>query len=149
MSEEHREPEDQKSGMTFNVSQDGMEGMPDELRDAQIGPLVAISAIALNMAMKYADINTVQDGLLYQQYKLEGRNMQSLHLSYVFDIAIQIEEHLVKSNKRVAKMIVVSVLEEKLADATEDDEVVVESEESAEEETKSPPDPPTTPSAAT
>lgn len=70
--------------------------------DAPIGPMVGVASIALNMAMKYHDINTVQDGALYQQYKLEGRNMRTLHLDMVFETAIQIERHLLRANKRVA-----------------------------------------------
>ena len=52
--------------------------------DARIGPAVGVASIALNMAMKYHDINTVQDGALYQQYKLEGKNMRPLHFDMVF-----------------------------------------------------------------
>ena len=61
-------------------------------------PVQGIAAIALHMAMQYHSINTVQDGALYQQYKLEGRNMVNLDLSMVFDTAIQIEQHLISRN---------------------------------------------------
>lgn len=70
--------------------------------DAPIGPWVGVASIALNMAIKYHDINTVQDGALYQQYKLEGRNMRSLHIDMVFETAMQIEKHLIRSHKRIA-----------------------------------------------
>lgn len=114
--------EDEKpQTMTFNKG-DALAGMPDEMKDAVVGPMIGISAIALNMALKYADINTVQDGVLYQQYKMEGKNMQGLHLAYVFDIAMQIEEHLVKANKRVAQLLVASALAEDIEEVPAGDD---------------------------
>jgi hypothetical protein len=103
--------DDKSSGMTF-TKDDALAGMPDEIKDAPVGPMVGIAAIALNMALKYHDINTVQDGTLYQQYKLEGKNMHGLHLDMVFATAIQIEEHFVAANKRIAKLFVLAALEE-------------------------------------
>jgi hypothetical protein len=73
--------------------------------DAQIGAFMAVASIALNMATKYHDINTVQDGTLYQQYKIEGRNIQELHLDMVFETAIRIEEHLVKAHERISGLL--------------------------------------------
>jgi len=71
-----------------------------------IAPGVAIGALALNMAMKYHDMSMVSDGTLYQQYKLEGRNMREIGLADVFDTAIQIEAHLLGSSERIASMVV-------------------------------------------
>ena len=79
--------------------------------DAQIGPYVGVATIALNMAVKYHDINTVQDGALYQQYKLEGRSMPTLHLNMVFETAMQIEKHLVGANKRVTELLIATLVE--------------------------------------
>ncbi len=79
--------------------------------DAPIGPWVGVASIALNMAMKYHDINTIQDGALYQQYKLEGRNMRSLHIDMVFETAMQIEKHLVRSHKRIADALLEQLVE--------------------------------------
>ena len=73
--------------------------------DVPIAPAHGIAAIALNMAMKYHDISTVKDGALYQQYKLEGRNLTYLHIDMVFETAIQIERHLLGSSDRIAKLI--------------------------------------------
>lgn len=70
--------------------------------DAPIGPWVGVASIALNMAMKYHDISTIQDGALYQQYKLEGRNIRTIGLDDVFETAVRIEKHLIKSHKRIA-----------------------------------------------
>lgn len=89
---------------------DAMAGMPEEVQNTQIGPMIGVAAIALNMALKYHDIATVQDGTLYQQYKLEGRNMCELHLDIVFETAMQIEEHLISANKRVAMLMVAACL---------------------------------------
>lgn len=101
---------------SFNVREDGLAGLPAEVTNAAVGPMVGISAIALNMALKYHDINTVQDGVLYQQYKMEGRNVRDLHLDMVFETAIQIEEHLIAANKRVAKMLVFAALDDEATD---------------------------------
>ena len=66
----------------------------------------AIGAVALTLAMKYCDITTVQDGALYQQYKIEGRNMVPLDLAMVFDVAIQIEKHLMGTSERISALVV-------------------------------------------
>lgn len=68
-------------------------------------PSVGISAMALNFAMKFHDISTVQDGTLYQQYKLEGRNFRDLHLDMVFETARQIEKWMLSADNRFADML--------------------------------------------
>lgn len=83
--------------------------------DVKVAPAHGIAAIALNMAMKYHDIGTVQDGALYQHYKLEGRNMVPLHIDMVFETAIKIEAHLMGSSRRIADLIV-NALEIEVAD---------------------------------
>ena len=87
----------------------------DALPNTPVAPAHGIAAIALSMAMKYHDIATVKDGALYQQYKLEGKNMRELHLDMVFETAIAIEKHLLASSERIAK-IVVNALEIKVED---------------------------------
>ncbi len=81
----------------------------EPMKDAKIAPAHGIAALALNFALKYHDINTVQDGTLYQQYKLEGRNMRELHLDMVFETAIRIEAHLMGSSERIAKLVIDSI----------------------------------------
>lgn len=71
-----------------------------------MSPATGIAALALNFALKYHDINTVQDGTLYQQYKLEGRNFQNLQLDMVFETAMRIEAHLVTSEERIAAIVI-------------------------------------------
>ena len=90
---------------------DAAAGLPDEIKDEPIGPMISVATIALNLALKYHDINTVQDGVLYQQYKMEGKNLPSLHLDEVFHTALQIEVHLIAANKRVARLMVLAALE--------------------------------------
>lgn len=87
--------------------------------DTKVAPAHGIAAIALSMAMKYHDMGMVKDGALYQQYKLEGRNLRTLGLADVFETAIKIEAHLLGSSDRIAKLIVdaleVSVAEDEKA----------------------------------
>lgn len=83
--------------------------------NTQVAPAVGIAAIALNMAVKYHCDTVVKDGALYQQYKLEGKNMTELHLDTVFETAIRMEKFLLGADQRIAK-IVVDALEFKLDD---------------------------------
>ena len=69
-----------------------------------------IAAIALTMAIKYHDTNVVHDGLLYQQYKLEGKNLQPLTLDLVFETAIKMEAHLLGASERIASIVVEAIV---------------------------------------
>jgi hypothetical protein len=90
---------------TFEPLKDVADTMPRET----VAPAHGIAAIALSMAMKYHDIQTIQDGTLYQQYKLEGKNIEALHLDMVFETAIRIEKHLLGSSDRIAAMLVEAI----------------------------------------
>jgi hypothetical protein len=81
----------------------------EPIKDAPIAPAHGIAAVALTLALKYHDINTVQDGALYQQYKLEGKNMNPFHLDHVFETAERMELWLLASSERIAKVIVEAV----------------------------------------
>jgi hypothetical protein len=76
------------------------------MKDTPVAPAHGIAAIALSMAMKYHDIATVQDGALYQQLKLEGRNLNPIHLDQVLDTAVRIEAWLLGASERIAKIVV-------------------------------------------
>lgn len=78
----------------------------EPIASTPVSTATGVAAIALNMAMQYHNIATVQDGTLYQQYKLEGRNMRELQIDMVFETAIQIEAHLLGASDRIAKLIV-------------------------------------------
>ena len=54
--------------------------------------------------MKYHDMGMVKDGALYQQYKLEGRNIRTIGLEDVFETAMKIELHLLGASDRIAKI---------------------------------------------
>lgn len=90
-----------------------------------ISPLQGIAAIALQMSLKYHDIGTVKDGALYQQYKIEGKNMIPFHLDMVFETAIAMEKHLMGANERISQLLIDSLV------------VAIEADEKAEEETPS------------
>jgi hypothetical protein len=81
------------------------------LGDVPVAPAHAIASIALSLALKYHDINTVQDGALYQQYKLEGKNMTAFHLDHVFETATKMEAFLLGSSERIAKLVVDAINE--------------------------------------
>src|SRR3954466_1997263 len=86
-----------------------------QLGDTPVAPAHGIAALALTLALKYHDIGTVQDGALYNAYKLEGRNLTPLHLDMVFETAIRMERHLLAGSDRIAA-IVVDALEASIDD---------------------------------
>ncbi len=85
---------------------DGFKEVNAVAPDTKVAPAHGIAAIALSMAMKYHDMAIVHDGVLYQQYKMEGRNIREIGLNDVFETAIKIEEHLLASESRIAKIVV-------------------------------------------
>lgn len=93
--------------------------------DTPVAPAHGIAAIALSMSMKYHDIATVQDGALYQQYKLEGKNMIPLHLDMVFETAERMEMWLMGASERIAKVLV-----DAIAVAVDDDDGTTEEQKS-------------------
>lgn len=95
------------------MSDDTSEALGEEFReiaatapDTKVAPAQGIAAIALSMALKYHDINHVHDGALYQQYKLEGRNIAPLHLDWVLETATRFEAWLLGASDRIQKIIV-------------------------------------------
>lgn len=102
---------------TFEPLKDVANAMPRET----VAPSHGIAAIALSMAMKYHDINTIQDGTLYQQYKLEGKNIEALHLDMVFETAIRIEKHLIASSERIAGVLIETITTLAAEEAAQED----------------------------
>lgn len=86
-------------------SKNALDTVAKHLPDAPIPPMIGIGAVSLQMALQYHDINTVQDGALYQQYKLEGKNFRDLQLDMVFDTATRIERHLMGTSDRIAGLV--------------------------------------------
>jgi len=81
----------------------------EPIASTPVSPATGIAALALNLALKYHDINTVQDGVLYQQYKLEGKNLPPLHLDHVFETAIRMETFLLGASERIATIVVEAI----------------------------------------
>lgn len=75
-------------------------------QNTPIAPAHGIAAMALGFALKYHDVSTIRDGTLYQQYKLEQRNIREIGLDDVFETAIRIEKHLLASSDRISALIV-------------------------------------------
>lgn len=97
-----------------------IDALPEEVKNAPIGPFTGISSIALAMAMKYHDIGTVQEGALYQQLKLEGKNLRPLHLDLVLETAERLERWLVGGSDRISKLMI-AVIENATISAEEDE----------------------------
>lgn len=83
----------------------------EPLKDTPIPTAQGIAAIALHMALKYHDLQMVKDGALYQQYKLEGKNITPLHLDMVFETATKFEAHLLGASERIAKLVIDAITE--------------------------------------
>lgn len=81
-----------------------------------VAPAHGIAAIALNMAMKYHDMQMIPDGLTYQQYKMEGRNIRTIGIVDVFETAEKIEVWLLASSERIANVVIDAVSDGLLAD---------------------------------
>lgn len=92
--------------------------------DTPMAPAHAIAGVALHMAMKYHDMSTVKDGSLYQQLKVEGRNIRAINLDTVFETAIRIEQHLLGSSDRIAKIVVDALTVDEAGDAEDGAKVV-------------------------
>lgn len=80
----------------------GMDGLP---KDTKMTESMLISTVALNMAMKWHDIGVVKDGAMYQQLKLEGKNLPVLTLPDVLATAQAFEAHLLAGPNRHAEML--------------------------------------------
>jgi hypothetical protein len=85
----------------------------EAIGDTKVAPAHGIAAVALSLAMKYHDIATIKDGVMYQQYKMEGRNIREIHLDHVFETAIKIEAFLLGASERIASLVVDAITAEK------------------------------------
>lgn len=111
---------DQEEGtVRIEGGETALEGLPEAVRELPVPPNIGLATIALNFALKYHDTTIVKDGALYQQYKLEGKNMRDLHLDEVFWTASQIEKHLLDTPSRLALMVLETVAKD-IDEALED-----------------------------
>lgn len=106
------------------IEDSGILSTAKHLPNVPVAPAHGIAAIALEMALKYHNITTVQDGVLYQQYKVEGKNMSPLHLDIVFETAIRIEAHLMAAPGRISEFVqqvAIEIIEDAVTKNEEDD----------------------------
>lgn len=73
----------------------GMENFP-------VSPAHGISAVALNLALKWFDITMIKDGVMYQQKKMDGSNIISIDLSDVLEVAKKFELHIMSGPSRLS-----------------------------------------------
>lgn len=92
--------------MTDDKTADDFKELATLSPDTPVAPAHGIAALALSMAIRYHDSGVIKDGALYQQYKLEQRNIETLTLDMVFETAIKIEKHLLAGSKRIADIVV-------------------------------------------
>lgn len=109
-------PAEQSNTMELTSDAETTEVFTDlaPISSTPVAPAHGIAAMALSFALKFHGITTVTDGAMYQQFKLEGKNMTPLHLSDVFETAIQIERHLLAGSERVAAMVVDALVDSSL-----------------------------------
>lgn len=77
----------------------------EPIKDVPLAPSVAVSALAMNFALKYADTIIIKDGAMYQQKKLEGANIQALSMADVMHYALQFETWLLTGEERQMKLL--------------------------------------------
>jgi hypothetical protein len=111
--------EPQKDVNLAHAAAEDFQEIAKTMGDAPVAPAHGIAAMALSMAMKYHDISTIKDGAMYQAYKMEGRNMTTIHLDHVLETAERLEMWLLGASERIAK-IVVEAIEFKIEDDKED-----------------------------
>lgn len=78
----------------------------EPVADAPVSPAIAIGSIALKLAVEYHGATVISDGSLYQQYRIEGKEMTPLTLALVLETAREFERHLLTTNERIAAIVV-------------------------------------------
>lgn len=82
----------------------------EPIRDAPMTTSMAIAAISLNMAMKYHDFTVVKDGVMYQQLKMEQKEMRTIQFEDVLETADRIRDYLIESESVIRSMMTESVM---------------------------------------
>jgi hypothetical protein len=90
----------------MSTSKNSLQTIHEALPEATLPPMVGVGAIALQMAMDYHDTTIIKDGVMYQQMKMEGKNIGVLGLGDVFETAKLIEIHLMGTSDRIAGLVV-------------------------------------------
>lgn len=105
----------------------------EPIADQPLPPSVAVSALAMNFALKWHDMRLIKDGTLYQQKKMEGANIQLIDMADVLRTAQQFEAWLLAGQNRHSQMLrdgvikqfigtALDILEEASKDLPEDDD---------------------------
>lgn len=76
------------------------------IENEKVSPGLAVASIALSLAVTYHTNSIIKDGAMYQQLKLEGKDIKSSGVEDVIDIARQFEIHLLQSSERIAGIII-------------------------------------------
>lgn len=95
--------------MADATDKSGINYLADEalapVADVPLSTSTTISALALNFAMKYHESTIIKDGTLYQQFKMEGRNIEVLAFEDVFVTAAKVEAWLLNGPNRHAALL--------------------------------------------
>jgi len=77
----------------------------EHLPDAGINPAHGIAGIALSMALRWHDTGVVKDGAMYQQLRVEGKEIRPMDVHDVLDTAKLFEKHLMDAPNRLSAMV--------------------------------------------
>lgn len=72
-----------------------------------------IRFFALNMAIKYHDSTVISDGVLYQQYRMEGKEMQPLTQDHVIATALRYEI-FIRCGENTERMAIIEAVSDQL-----------------------------------
>ena len=101
--------------MTDEEQTEGMEaiGMGDlaAVKDVPMSESLMIATVALNMSLRWHDMGMIKDGVLYQQKKMEGANINYIDKSDIIKTAEEFEAYFLAAPLRHARM-----LEERIVD---------------------------------
>ncbi len=82
---------------------DGLEDIPANTQ-IRMSESTMIATVALNMALKWHDTSVIKDGTMYQQLRMEGKEIRSLCLDHVFDTAKLFERHIMEASGRLTEL---------------------------------------------
>ena len=84
----------------------------EHLEQAPVSASTAIAALAMNFALKWFDMTMVKDGTLYQQYKMEQRNITVIDFPDILKKAAEFEAWLINSDNRQMEQLTPGLIEE-------------------------------------
>lgn len=87
--------------------------------DGQLPLEFQVRSIALTIAQRHCGDTVIKDGVMYQQYKMEGRNMKALDYGDVVKMAIIFERYLYGEFSKGVMENAVNAISTDFADAME------------------------------